>query len=71
MTLTPQRHKKAVSQSGRQVRGGDDHCVWAHSVEKIHNLEPVVEYTMKHVCKQQVILFRESHRLPLRHPSLC
>lgn len=44
MTLAPQGHKEAVSQSGRQVRGGDDHCVWAHSVEKIHNLQPVMEH---------------------------
>lgn len=44
MALAPQRHKEAVSESGRQVRGGDDHRVWAHGVEKIHNLQPVTEY---------------------------
>lgn len=44
MTLAPQRHKEAVTQSGRQVRRCDDHCVWAHCVEKIHNLQPVVEH---------------------------
>lgn len=41
MTLAPQGHEEAVPQSGRQVRGGDDHCVRAHSVKKIHHLQPV------------------------------
>lgn len=43
VALAAQRHQEAVSQSGRQVRGGDDHRVRAHSVEKVHDLETVSE----------------------------
>lgn len=43
MALAAQRHQEAVSQSGGQIGGGDDHRVWAHSVEKVHNLQTVSE----------------------------
>lgn len=43
MALTAQRHEEAVSQSGGQIRGGDDHCVWAHSMEEVHDLQRASE----------------------------
>lgn len=74
MTLAPQRHEEAVSKSGGQVGGGDDHCVRAHCVEKIHNLQPNVESDKKKktgVCKRCPILVKESRRsLPRQRPSL-
>lgn len=44
MALAAQRHKEAVSKSGGQIRGGDDHCVRAHGMEKVHNLQTVSEW---------------------------
>lgn len=43
LALTAQRHEEAVSQSGGQIRGGDDHCVWAHSMQEVHDLQRVSE----------------------------
>lgn len=42
--LAAQRDEEAVSQSGGQVGGGDDHRVWAHSVKEVHYLQTVTEW---------------------------
>lgn len=38
MALAAQWHQEAVAKSRGQVRGCDDHCVWAHCVEQVHHL---------------------------------
>lgn len=57
MALAAQRHEEAISQSGGQIRGGDDHCVWAHSMKKVHYLQTVSErlryWSMYLIIKQK------------------